>query len=167
MPDKKTIVTNTSPLIGLVAAWGSLEPLSELYHSVKVPKEVANEILSGGGSNFAVNEFQSADFLDVLTHPTELSPFLSNSLDQGEAAVIQLALNQNIATVCIDESIGRRVARMNGLQLTGSVGILARYKHELAPDFSLVEAVEKMRSKGIRLGEQIKRFALMQDAQNR
>lgn len=166
MPDNnKTIVTNTSPLIGLVAAWGTLEPLDELYHSVIVPKEVADEILSGGSSNFAVREFRAANFLNVLTQSTALSPFLSNSLDQGEAAVIQLALNRNIETVCIDESIGRRVARMNGLILTGSIGILARYKQELQPDFSLVQAVEKMQGQGIRLGEQIKQFARVQDAQ--
>lgn len=165
MPEdsQKTIVTNTSPLIGLVAAWGTLEPLNELYQVVKVPREVADEILLGGNSNFAVSEFKAAHFLDVATQPVHLSRFLSNSLDQGEAAVIQSALEQNIATVCIDESIGRRVARMNGLELTGSVGILARYKRELSPEFSLVQAVTNMRNQGIRLGSAIMQFAVMQD----
>lgn len=45
---------------------------------------------------------------------------------------------------------------MNGLTLTGSIGILARYQQELQPDFSLVEAVERMRNRGIRLGENIR-----------
>jgi predicted nucleic acid-binding protein len=35
---------------------------------------------------------------------------LLNSLDAGEASVIQLALNERIRTVCIDESAGRRLA---------------------------------------------------------
>lgn len=167
MPNQnnKTIVTNTSPLIGLIAAWGGLEPLKGLYQSVIVPKEVSDELLYGGSRQFGVEEFESANFLDIQVQPTNISQYLNNSLDRGEAAVIQLALDQGIETVCIDESIGRRVARMNGLTLTGSVGILARYKQELKPDFSLVQAVERMRSRGIRLGESISRFAALQDAQ--
>lgn len=166
MPEQsnKTIVTNTSPLIGLIAAWGGLQPLEALYQSVIVPKEVSDELLHGGASQFGVEEFEAASFLDVQAQPTNISRYLNNSLDRGEAAVIQLALDQGIETVCIDESIGRRVARMNGLTLTGSIGILARYQQELQPDFSLVEAVERMRSRGIRLGENISRFAALQDA---
>lgn len=159
----KTIVTNTSPLIGLIAAWGGLEPLKDLYQSVIVPKEVSDELLLGGSSKFGVTEFEAASFLDVQAKPTNISRYINNSLDKGEAAVIQLALDQGVETVCIDESIGRRVARMNGLTLTGSVGILARYQQELRPDFSLVQAVERMRSRGIRLGENIVRFATLQD----
>lgn len=165
MPDhtNKTIVTNTSPLIGLIAAWGGLEPLKDLYQSVIVPKEVSDELLQGGTSSFGVEEFKAASFLDIQTQPTNISQYLNNSLDRGEAAVIQLALDQSIETVCIDESIGRRVARMNGLSLTGSVGILARYQKELEPGFSLVQAVKRMRNRGIRLGENITRFAALQD----
>jgi len=165
MPEQnnKTIVTNTSPLIGLIAAWGGLEPLKDLYQSVIVPKEVSEELLHGGPSHFGVEEFEAASFLDIQKQPTKISRYLSNSLDRGEAAVIQLALDQGIETVCIDESIGRRVARMNGLALTGSIGILARYQQQLQPDFSLVQAVERMRSRGIRLGENIIRFAALQD----
>jgi len=168
MPKKinKTIVTNTSPLIALVAAWGTLEPLRDLYQSVKIPKEVSDELLQGGSSSFAVKEFEAADFLEINTQKTKISNFLNNSLDKGEAAVIQLALDQQIETVCIDESIGRRVARMNDLSLTGSIGILARYKQELDTDFSLLQAVDRMQKRGIRLGENIIQFALMQDNRN-
>lgn len=166
MPNDKTIVSNTSPLIALVAAWGTLDPLKDLYDTVKVPKEVSDELLLGGANGFAVKEFKAADFLEVATQPTTISKFLSNSLDRGEAAVIQLANDQNIETVCIDEAIGRRIARMSGLSLTGSVGILARYKRELDPDFSLVQAVTRMQNQGIRLGEKIMQFAATQDKAN-
>ena len=164
MPDNnKTIVTNTSPLIALVAAWGTLEPLKDLYATVKVPKEVSDEILLGGANGFAVKEFEAADFLEVSKSPANISQYLRNSLDRGEAAVIQLAIDQNIETVCIDEAIGRRIARMSGLSLTGSVGVLARYKRELEPDFSLVQAVTRMQTQGIRLGDKIMQFAAQQD----
>ena len=44
--------------------------------------------------------------------------------------IIQLALNQNIQTVVIDEVAGRRIARLNGLSVTGSIGILLRAQRE-------------------------------------
>jgi len=49
MPDQvKVIVTDTTPLIALVAATGSLDVLRSLYTRVIVPYEVAEEIRSIG-----------------------------------------------------------------------------------------------------------------------
>ncbi|MFP5269408.1 hypothetical protein [Coleofasciculus sp.] len=42
-------------------------------------------------------------------------------------------MNENIQTVCIDEIAGRRIARLSGLSLTGSIGILLRAKREGYP----------------------------------
>ena len=39
----------------------------------------------------------------------------------------------------------------------------SRYKRELEPDFSLVQAVIRMQSQGIRLGDKIMQFAVMHD----
>jgi predicted nucleic acid-binding protein len=62
MPKTTQIVINTSPLIALVAALEDLKVL-HLYTEVLVPFEVCQEILSGGISGFAVNEFQAATWL--------------------------------------------------------------------------------------------------------
>lgn len=113
MPNPQIIAINTSPLLALIAAWGDLSRLTPLYQDVLVSAEVAQEILQGGTSNFGVAEFQAADWLTKLSEPLTISPFLCNSLDLGEASVIQLALDRFIETVCIDETVGRRVARLN------------------------------------------------------
>jgi predicted nucleic acid-binding protein len=161
MPQPNIIVTNTSPLIALVAAWGDLTPLESLYEKILVPFEVCQEITKGGPQNFAVAEFQKAAWLKKQASPINISAFLLNSLDLGEASVIQLALNQNIKTVCIDESVGRRVARLNGLSLTGSIGILlkAKQKH---PSLRIATAIENMLSHNIRLSQTVIDFALKQ-----
>jgi len=160
MPD--AIVIDTSPLISLVAAMGDLSFLASLYQKILVPFEVCQEIESGGQYGFAVSEFKTASFLQKQNKPSDISVFLSNSLDRGEAAVIQLALNQKIKTVCIDETIGRRFARINGLALTGSIGILIRAKKE-GISFSMQTAIDRMRRQGIWLSDQVIRFALSQD----
>jgi predicted nucleic acid-binding protein len=61
MPDQaKTIVTNTTPLIALTAATGSLEILRMLYTRVIVPFEVAAEIRAGGNDAFGLDVFKQA-----------------------------------------------------------------------------------------------------------
>jgi len=92
--------------------------------------EGCQEVLHGGARQFAISEFEQATWLKKQTKPQQISPFLLNTLDLGEASVIQLALDNNLATVCIDEAVGRRVARLNGLTLTGSIGILLKAKQE-------------------------------------
>jgi predicted nucleic acid-binding protein len=76
MPERKDLVINTGPLLALIAAIGDLSLLEQLYNHVLVPFEVCQEIEAGGASGFGV----------------------------GEASVIQIALKENIHTVCIDEA---------------------------------------------------------------
>ena len=162
MPEPEIIVIDTAPIISLVAALGDLKVLQSLYSQVLVPFEVCQEIMTGGSSGFAVAEFESASWLLKWSNPLENSPpLLISSLDRGEASVIQLALNEGVKTVCIDETVGRRVARMNGLLVTGSIGILLRAKQE-GYSFSMKEAVQRMKNRGIRLSEKVVTFALDQ-----
>ena len=111
----KSIVINTGTLLALIAAWGGLQPLQPLYRRVLVPWEVGEEIRRGGVAGFGIAEFEAAGFLQRQAAPVSITPFLRNSLDLGEAAVIQLALNGGIETVCIDETAGRRMARLHRL----------------------------------------------------
>jgi len=155
------IVINTSPLLALIAGMGNLFVLKQLYRRILVPFEVCREVEAGGSSGFGVSEFKKADFLEKQPKSLQIPSFLRNSLDIGEASVIQLALDENIQTVCIDESMGRRIARLNGLNLTGSIGVLIRAKHE-GIDFSINEAIHRMQSHGIYLSQKVIDFALKQ-----
>lgn len=161
MPKADRIVINTSPLITLVAALGDLTVLRSLYTEVLVPLEVAQEITAGGRDRFAVAEFEAANWLLKQDNYLNISPFLLNSLDLGEAAVIQLALESNIQTVCIDEAVGRRIARLNNLSLTGSIGILLRAKDSGYP-LQMKQAIQQMQKRGIRLSSKVIAFALKQ-----
>ncbi len=165
MPETEKIVINTAPLIAIVAALGDLTILQSLYTQVLVPFEVCQEILTGGSSGFAVAEFEAAIWLQKQQTPLKISPLLLNSLDRGEAAVIQLAINENIQIVCIDEVAGRRIARLSGLSLTGSIGILLRAKREGYP-LSMQQAIYKMLDRGIRLSPTVINFALEEAGEN-
>jgi predicted nucleic acid-binding protein len=86
---------------------------------------------------------------------------LLNMLDQGEAAVIQLALDRAVSTVCIDEAAGRRVARLHNLAVTGSIGVLLRALRE-GHSFSMAEAIERMQGHGVWLSPSVTAFAVAQ-----
>jgi predicted nucleic acid-binding protein len=160
MPERsQAIVTNTTPLISLAAATGSLDVPQFLYRRVVVPYEVAQEVRAGGRHAFGVEVFQGADWLDIQPAPVNLLPFLQNSLDRGEASVIQTAMNLGLPLVCIDETAGRRIARLCDLTLTGSIGVLLKAKR-LGYDISITDAIERMRQQGIWLSDRVVQFAL-------
>lgn len=159
MPDPPALVVNTGPLIALVAAVGDLRVLQHLYRRVIVPQEVCREIMAAGNDGFAAQQFSVASWLERLEFPLQINLHLSNSLDKGEASVIQAALDLGIDMVCIDEAVGRRIARLNGLQITGSLGVLIRAKRELG-GISITDAIASMRSKGIWLSDQLASLAV-------
>jgi predicted nucleic acid-binding protein len=159
MPDFKDIVINTGPLLAIIAAQGSLSILKDLYRQVLVPYEVKKELTNHGSNRFGVTEFNEAGFLQVQLRPLSIPPILQNTLDSGEASVIQLALIKKISTVCIDETIGRRIARLYNLKVTGSLGILLRAKNEGYP-ISIKSSIEQMQKKEIYLSTQLINFAL-------
>ena len=161
MLERKDLVINTGPLLALIAGIGDLSLLDQLYNHVLVPFEVCQEIEAGGTSGFGVSEFRKSSFIEKRSNLLTITPFLRNTLDLGEASVIQLALDENIHTVCIDESMGRRIARLNGLKLTGSIGVLIRAKQDDF-DFSMREAINRMQSQGIYLSRKVVDFALKQ-----
>jgi predicted nucleic acid-binding protein len=155
------IVTNTTPLLALSAATGSLDVLRALYERVIVPREVEQEIMAGGASLFGIPAFEQADWLERRTQPVQINPWLTSTLDRGEASVIQTALNESITLVCIDETVGRRIARLNGLTLTGSIGILVKAQQRGYP-VSIPDAIARMRRQGIWLSDRLVTQALGQ-----
>jgi predicted nucleic acid-binding protein len=70
-----------------------------------------------------------------------------------------MAIDKEITTVCIDEKAGRRIAKLNNLQVTGSVGILIKAKNS-GYISSIRKAIENMKSRGIYLSETVINFAL-------
>lgn len=161
MPEAKELVINTTPIITLIAATGSLDMLPLLYNRVWVPFEVCREIQAGGAEGFAITEFDQMTWLHKQNQPVNIPLLLKNSLDVGEAAVIQLALQQDIPLVAIDETVGRRFARLSGLSLTGSIGILLKAK-KIGYPLSMTDSIRRMRQRGIWLGDKVVEFALQE-----
>ena len=118
------IVINTSPLLSLTKM-KAFEPIGQLPFEFICPSEVEAEILAGAAQGFKTD---LPDWLKIGQLKNPLSSLAVASLDTGEAAVIQLALENNISLVCIDELKGRRAALAVGLKVVGSLGLLGKAK---------------------------------------
>lgn len=118
------IVINSSSLIAL-GKMQALDIIAQLAYEFFCPAQVEAEVLTGASLGYAVN---LPSWVKVFPLQSPLTPFASLALDDGEAAVIQLALEQKISRVCIDELKGRRAASAVGLQVVGSLGLLGKAK---------------------------------------
>jgi predicted nucleic acid-binding protein len=161
----KKIVINTGPILALVAGFGNLDILGKLYDEVYVTSEVASEIMINGYNRFAAKEFDEASFLIKIEKSLIISPLLRNLLDIGEASVIQYALNNQLPLVCIDESAGRRIARLNELKLTGSIGIILKAKSEGYIE-DVKSIMNRMLKHGIFISSKVITFALHKANEN-
>ena len=153
----RELVINTGPVIALVAATDSLAWLAELYREVWMPQAVYDELCASGPAKSLVDA--AGPVIQRLPSAGELPLSLAQQIDPGEAWVIQSALQRNVSTVAIDEKAGRRVARLHGLKVTGSLGILIRARKEGVIG-NLEDAILRMRSRGVWLTDELTRQAL-------
>ncbi len=144
------IVTNTSPLLAF-AKMQAFEAIGKLPFEFVCPAEVETEILVGANQGY---ETEIPEWLKVLSLSSAISPLAIASLDVGEAAVIQLALEQNIETVCIDERKGRSAALAVGLKVVGSLGLLGKAK-TIGLITEVKPYIEKAKSGGIFYDEKL------------
>jgi predicted nucleic acid-binding protein len=119
------IVINTGPLILLEKA-GALELPARLAYQFVCPPAVRLELDAGAAQGHPAIV---VPWLSVLALKTPLSALAQATLDQGEAEVIQLALERGIRQVCLDDLRGRRLAAASGLRVTGVLGLLALAKN--------------------------------------
>lgn len=137
------IVCNTGPLIaqGLL---DRLDVLKSLFFEVLVPEAVQREVNQSGGRQRGVDSFRRAGWIRVVPLAGGRDALLESLLDVGEAAVINLAREQGVTTVQLDERKARRLARdIHGLQVIGRARILVEAKRagllpEIASSFALL-----------------------------
>lgn len=122
-------VIDTSPWIAL-SACGQTSLLRKLYDTIMIPVTVKEEILAGGKNQIGVQELNEADWLQVVKLQDPMKAMLLHELDQGEAEVIILAKEQKAHEVILDEKVARMQARVLGLSVVGTLGLLLRAKKQ-------------------------------------
>ncbi len=157
--NKKDIITNTGPLIAL-ASIDRLDILRNLFKTVTVPEAVHFELLEGGISRAGINSYQQATWILVQPLMKPLDPLLDKMLDTGEASVIQLACENQVERVLIDERKGRRIAReIYQLRVAGTARILVDAKRNNFLD-NVQSTIIQMKNNGYYIHETIVSYIL-------
>jgi len=127
MPESTTI-SNTSPLLYLHLI-KQLELLTQLYGKVYIPPAVESELQAGAARGVNVPQVSALPWLQVMPLASTTSIPIVMDLGRGEAEVIALGLENPHSRLILDDTLGRRIARLQQLQVTGTVGVVVKAKH--------------------------------------
>lgn len=139
------VVSNTSPILNL-AIVGQLELMRQQFGQVQIPPVVLAElkVQENRPGSEEIQAALKAGWIQVQEiNSAFLVRLLQQTLDQGEAEAIALALELLADWTLLDERDGRKVAKSLGLKVTGVLGILLRAKQK-GQLSSLVEIIDAL-----------------------
>lgn len=159
MPER-VVVANTSPLLYLNAI-GHLDILPRLYGSIVIPPAVQAELESGRGRGLAVPDIEVLSWLQVKSvRSRELLPAIVD-LGPGEAEVLALGIEHPGSLLILDDQLARRVAALNRLPYTGTLGALVKAK-EGGHLQAVRPVIEALRVSGLWLSDELLALVLAQ-----
>lgn len=150
------IVADSSALVALAVCDG-LSLLDSLFREVAVAPAVFRECTVPGKP--------AADVLEVYLREkvsdVDLDDFAIAAVELGRGELEAMALCKRLGAdrLLIDDRRARRIARLNGIAIVGSLGVLVAAKdegnlHAIAP------RIDAIRGAGVRLGERVVAEAL-------
>ncbi len=159
MPER-LVISNTTPLLYLHRIQ-RLSLLRQLYQQVQVPPAVVTELQLGRTQGHDVPALQDHDWLKQPHLPADAPAFNVPDLGPGEAEVLALAVRNPGCLILMDDALGRQIARLNRVTMTGTGGILLRAKRQgLLP--SLRETLDQLLAAGFWLDEETQHLLLAQ-----
>lgn len=150
------IVADSSTLVALAVCDG-LALLDPLFREVVVPPAVFRECTVSGKP--------AADMLEAYLRDkvsdVDLDDFAIAAVELGRGELEAMALCKRLGAdrLLVDDRRARRIARLNGIAITGSLGVLVAAKDGgLLP--AIAPRIDAIRSAGVRLGEEVVAEAL-------
>lgn len=119
------IVADTSALVAL-AACDTLKLLDHLFQDIRIPSAVLRECVVPGKPEAE----RLAAYLQGKVVEVDLEKFVIAvpGLGQGELEAMALYKHLSAERLLVDDHRARKVARLNGIEVVGSLGILLRAK---------------------------------------
>lgn len=126
MPEPTTFC-NTSPLLYLNLV-DQLHILPALYGTIAIPTAVQIELLAGRQQGIHVPDIEHLPWIQVISlNDRTLIPLVTD-LGAGEAELIGLGRQHPGSRLILDDTLGRRIAILNGLTITDTVGVVVKAK---------------------------------------
>ena len=119
-------VADSSPLI-ILARIGCFELLHLLFSPLYIPAEFRHEVVVLGAGMPGASEVESAQWIEVRKLQNQadlLTAQQKYALGLGELSTILLAKEIHASAVLLDDYNARELAKAEGLQVCGAVGLL-------------------------------------------
>jgi predicted nucleic acid-binding protein len=120
------VVSDSSPLI-ILAKLGRFDDLQLLFPHIHSSPELHHEVVVSGAGLPGAKEVSKAEWMAVnaVQNPTALYTAQRNyGLSPGEMSTIILAKELGGNLVLLDDYGARKLAKSEGLEILGSVGLL-------------------------------------------
>ncbi len=148
----RVVVADTSPLVYLILI-EQVDILLQLFEIVIIPDAVHAELLHRLAPD-RVRMWAEALPLWAEVRPSpQIADDVLRSLGAGERAAIALALSIHAELVLIDERRGTQIAIDNGLDVSGTLGVLQRAARK--GFLNLAEAFERLKKTNFRYRQEI------------
>ena len=132
------VISDTSPLTALLLTQHEML-LCQLFDRVVIPPAVQGELMRVHTS--------LPSWIEIIAPLTIPESITAAGLDPGETEAIALALELHPDAVLIDERLGRRVATLHGLAVTGLLGFLVLAKQRRLIS-EIVPVIQELKAKG-------------------
>ena len=146
------VVSDSSPLIALSIV-ERLDLVELIYDRIEVPSAVYQEV-THLDKPFAseLEKFLSGRVVEV-TDSFAVSMLLGD-IGQGEAEAIVLAFEEKAKGLLVDDRKARRVARMKGLPIVGTLGLLL-HGRRLGAVAEIRPLIQRLSDNGIRISDRV------------
>jgi predicted nucleic acid-binding protein len=154
------IVSDTSPVSNLILI-RRLDVLQKVFSEIIVPPAVDAEIRALKQFGKDLSEYENAGWIEIIAprNQQKLQTFKAK-LDEGEAQAIVVALETNCDLLLMDERIGTNIARREGLNTIGLIGVLIKAKEKGMIE-SIGEVLSELRNQAsFWIGEELERKIL-------
>lgn len=152
------IVADTTPLISLMKI-GRLDLIHDLFGEILIPNAVYEELTGNPRFPEESKQIQQCQYIKrTKIEDIRAVDLLSRSsgLDIGESEAIVLSDSMKASLLLMDEVKGRRVAKRMGINLMGTVGILAiAYKDDLMTSEDILNCIDILKKEGRHISNEL------------
>ncbi len=148
----RLVVADTSPLVYLILI-DQIEILPQLFGSVVLPGAVHTELCHCLAPAVVRTWAEALPSWAEVKPAPEIADDVMRSLGIGERAAIALAISIHADLVLIDERKGTLVAIENGLEVSGTLGVLQRAAQKGL--LNLAEAFGRLKTTNFRYRQEI------------
>lgn len=146
----KTVISDTSCFI-VLSKINRLELLRELYGKIYTTSVIAEEFGEPLPEWVIVEDVKELDKQRIL----------ETQIDKGESSAIALALENKDTLVILDDYKARKLAVKLGLQITGTLGIIAKAKL-LGKITSVKPVIAEIKNTNFRISAELELLTLQQ-----